>query len=76
MDKKPQKKNNRFDSTPTVLHCRRCGTEMQNGVCPNCGFKIYMPMDKEKQQKIKLVATVVLMAIAVVLFVALQFKKN
>ena len=64
------------DGTPSVIHCRRCGTQMENGVCPACGFKIYVPMNREKQQKIKLVATIVLMAIAVVLFVALQFKKG
>ena len=58
------------------LHCRRCGTKMENGVCKTCGFKMYVPMDKEKQQKIKLIGTAILMAVFVVLFIVLQFKKN
>ena len=41
------------DKTPEILHCRRCKTQMENGVCPSCGFRVYVPMDKEKQKKIR-----------------------
>ena len=43
------------DKTPETLHCRRCKIEMENGVCPSCGFRAYVPMDKDKQKKIRLI---------------------
>ena len=49
---------------------------MEHGVCPACGFKIYVPMDEEKRKKIKLITTVVAVAAFIVLFVVLQFKKG
>ena len=61
---------------PQTMHCKRCKTEMENGVCPHCGFRVYVPMDSGKRSKIKLVLTGVFMAIFVVLFVVLQFKKG
>lgn len=62
--------------TPTVIHCRRCKTVMQKGVCPTCGFRMYVPMDKKKRDKIKLIATCVCMAAFVVLFLILQIKNG
>lgn len=73
MENQPKKES---QNNMQSMHCRRCGTQMENGVCKTCGFKVYVPMDKEKQQKIKLIGTVILMAVFVVLFVALQFKKG
>ena len=61
---------------PETLHCKRCKTEMKDGVCPACGFRVYVPMDEKKQNKIKLVLTCVFMAIFVVLFVVLQIKNG
>ena len=80
MSNQQQKKNenqsaNSQNNMPSV-HCRRCGTQMENGVCKTCGFKMYVPMDKAKQQKIKLWGTGILMAVFVVLFVVLQFRKG
>lgn len=60
------------EDMPKKLHCKRCKTLMENGVCPTCGFTVYIPMDKEKRNKIKLVLTAVAMAIFVVVFVITQ----
>lgn len=59
-----------------TYHCRRCKTLMQNGVCPVCGFKMYVPMDEKKLGKIKLVLTTVGMAIFLAIFIYLQIKKG
>ena len=73
----PKKQARKYDdSMPQQVHCKRCRTLMENGVCPACGFKIYVPMDEEKRKKIKLITTVVAVAAFIVLFVALQFKKG
>ena len=59
-----------------VYHCPRCRTELKDdGHCPTCNYKIYVPMDEKKRGKIKLILTAVFMVIFVVLFVCLQFKK-
>ena len=77
---KKQSKNQqtrKYDDTmPEKVHCKRCKTLMENGVCPACGFKIYVPMDEEKRKKIKLAMTVVAVVVFIALFVALQFKNN
>ena len=59
---------------PSTLHCKHCKTLMENGVCPACGFKVYMPMDEEKRKKIKMALTVVGFAVFIVIFVIIQFK--
>lgn len=57
-------------------HCPRCKTLLQeDGVCPTCGYKMYIPMDEKKRNKIKIILTAVFMVIFVVLFVILQFRK-
>ena len=61
---------------PDTLHCRRCKTVMENGVCPNCGFKVYMPMDEEQRGKIKLALTVVGFVVFIIIFVVMQIKKG
>ena len=73
----PKKEPRKYDSSmPSQVHCKRCRTLMENGVCPACGFKIYVPMDEEKRKKIKLAMTVVAVVVFIALFVALQFKNN
>lgn len=58
------------------FHCPKCKTALgEDGRCPTCGYKMYIPMDEKKRNKIKLIVTVVAMAIFIVLFVILQFKK-
>ncbi len=49
---------------PKSVHCKRCKTLMEEGVCPVCGYKIYQPMSEEKRRKIKGIIT----AVAIVVF--------
>ena len=63
-------------SQPTEVHCRRCRTLMENGVCPTCGFKTYVPMSEEKRKKIKTVTTVIGFVVFVILFLVLQMTKK
>ena len=62
------------DATPEKIHCKRCKTLMENGVCPTCGYKIYVPMDEKKRNKIRLILAGVLMAAFVIVFVVLQIR--
>ena len=48
---------------------------MQNGKCPVCGHTIYVPMNKEKQRKIKWIATGVMLVIFVALFAVVQLSR-
>ena len=61
---------------PETIHCRRCKTLMENGVCPTCGFKIYVPMSEEKRRKITMITTAVGFAVFIVIFVVMQFLKS
>ena len=63
------------EELPDTLHCKRCKTKLDKGVCPLCGYRIYVPIRKEKRDKIRTVVAVVSMAIFIVLFLVLQFKK-
>lgn len=63
------------DPTPETVHCKRCKTLMEKGVCPTCGYKIYVPMDEAKRKKIRGIVTVVCVAAFILLFVILQLKK-
>ena len=44
-------------------------TQPYYGVCPACGHRIYVPMDKKKREKIRLIVAGVCIAVFVVLFV-------
>lgn len=66
-----------YDSTmPQQIHCRQCKTLMENGVCPTCGYKMYVPMDPKKRDKIRLILTGIFIAAFVVIFVALQIARG
>ena len=75
-NKKKKHPNGYDDTMPEKIHCNRCKTLMENGVCPACGHTVYVPMDKEKRNKFRLIATVVCMAVFVIAFLALQIKKG
>lgn len=65
-----------FDSAqPQTMHCRKCKTLMENGVCPACGFKIYMPMSEAERKKIRRITTIVAVAVFIVLFAVIQITK-
>lgn len=61
---------------PEQLHCRRCQTLMENGTCPACGFKIYVPMSDEKRKKIKTITTAIGFVVFIVIFLIIQFSKS
>lgn len=74
---KKKKHPNGYDETmPEKIHCSRCKSLMENGVCPTCGHTVYVPMDKKKRDKVRLIAAVVCMVIFAIAFVALQVKKG
>ena len=52
------------------LYCRRCKTELTaNGVCPVCGYRVYMPMDEQKRKKIRfIVASVCIVGFLILFF--------
>ncbi len=51
-----------------TLHCKRCKSVMENGVCPLCGYKIYVPMTDEKRKKVRLIVTCVCLVAFVLLY--------
>lgn len=73
-----KKRTGEFHSAPQpeTLHCRRCRTVMENGVCPVCGFKIYVPMSEEKSKRIRKIATGIGLVIFAILFIVLQATKG
>ncbi len=64
------------EDLPETLHCKRCKTELKNGVCPVCGFHIYVPMEKKKRDKIRRNVTIVSIVIFVILFLMLKIKNG
>ena len=62
----PQSKS----ETNQKLYCRRCKNELTaNGVCPVCGYRVYMPMDEQKRKKIRfIVATVCIVGFLILFF--------
>lgn len=62
-----QKNNN---EAPTG-YCRKCGVPLENGVCPKCGFKAYVPMDKKKAFWIRMILGAV-MIVGLIIFVILK----
>jgi uncharacterized paraquat-inducible protein A len=75
--KKEQPKNTAYNGAhPEQLHCRRCQTLMEEGTCPACGFKIYVPMSEEKRKKIKTITTAIGFVVFIVIFLVIQFSKS
>ena len=61
---------------PQQVHCRRCQTLMENGTCPSCGFKMYVPMSDEKSKKIKTITTAIGFVVFIIIFLVIQFGKS
>ncbi len=74
-EKPVQKKDDGQAKQGQKLHCPRCKSVMEEGKCPTCGHYIYVPMDKEKRNKIRLIVGGVCMVGFVILFVLMQIKK-
>ncbi len=68
-EKKKKKTSFYASADPERVHCKRCKTLMEEGVCPVCGYKIYQPMSEEKRRKIKGIITVVALAVFAVFLV-------
>ena len=64
------------DSPSQATHCYRCKTLMEDGVCPTCGFKLYVPISEEKRKKIKKITTVIGFAVFVVVFILFRLSKS
>lgn len=64
------------DDLPQILHCKRCKTVLQAGVCPVCGFKIYVPLDKKKRERTKKILTVVFLVGFALVLLLLQINKS
>lgn len=51
-------------------HCPKCGNYMKDdGVCPACGHRIYVPMDEGKQKTARLIIG----AVCIVAFLLIYF---
>lgn len=62
------------EGMPERFHCRKCGTLMENGVCPKCGYKMYVPMDEAKVRKIRLIVGVICVAAFLVFMIVRSAK--
>ena len=60
--------------TEEKIYCKRCKSRMENGVCPVCGYRIYMPMDEAKIKKIRLIVAGVCIVAFLAIFLALRLK--
>lgn len=54
-EKKSRK--NYGENMPEKLHCKRCRTLMEEGVCPLCGYRVYMPMADGKRKMWRWIVT-------------------
>ena len=71
---KREKKNHGYDETmPEKLHCPRCKTLMEKGVCPSCGYRVYVPMDKKKRDRVRMIVAIVCIVGFLIIYLATQF---
>ena len=80
MEEAMKEERAKTEETPSNIqtesyHCYRCKTLMENGVCPTCGFKMYVPMSEEQRRKIQRIGTIIGLAVFLVLFIILQLTK-
>ena len=68
------KGNKNPSGNPETMHCRKCGAEMENGGCPKCGYKVYVPMDEKKALKIRLILGGIILAGFIIWVIVTQVK--
>lgn len=71
---KPKKIGFFKDKTPDEIHCHKCGTLMESGKCPNCGYTVYVPMDENKKKTVRWIVGGVCLVAFIILFAIIQFK--
>ena len=54
-ENEPESAETSEEKSKDTLHCHKCGTVMENGKCPKCGYYVYVPMDPKMQRKIRLI---------------------
>ena len=74
-----EKKENKLlgmlqDKTPEKIHCRKCKTLLENGVCPTCGFRMYMGMDEKLQKKIRWILGGICLVVFVIILIVSEMK--
>ena len=55
------------------MYCEKCGHEMKNGRCPNCGFPVGEPQweeQKSKKKSGKKIGIIILSVVIVLIFAA------
>lgn len=54
------------------MYCEKCGHEMKNGRCPNCGFPVGEPQWEEQKSKKKSGKKIGIIILSVVIVLILQ----
>ncbi len=67
-----QNEGGKYAPKEEKIHCKRCKSVMENGVCPVCGFRIYVPMDEKKRKRIRWIVATATIAVFVALLVILR----
>ncbi len=61
-----------YAPTGQKLYCKRCKSVMQEGVCPVCGYRTYMPMAADKVKHVRIIVAAVSIAVFFILFLVLR----
>lgn len=56
-----------MNENPKKNKCPNCGTESDTDFCAKCGKRFYVPMDEEKQRKIRWIIGVIAVAVFLVI---------
>ena len=72
-DTETEKQGGTYSSNRETIHCKRCKSVMEQGVCPVCGFRVYTPMDEGKRKKIRLIVGGICVVVFLAAFLILRF---
>ena len=72
-DTETEKQGGTYSSNREIIHCKRCKSVMEQGVCPVCGFRVYTPMDEGKRKKIRLIVGGICVVVFLAAFLILRF---